>query len=323
MTSSKGIICIIMLMLMSCFSVKAQKFSVSNFRVLSNDVSAFIDPVKDLNGDDCALIKVQGSPDYVFSTPLGIVRRIEKVGEIWLYIPRQSKKITIKHPQWGVLRDYRFPERIDSHITYELTLDTPMQPTEVSAELPVKITTIRDTLIITQTDTLIITPPKRIYPLLLTVTAGLTAGGNSRTVAPDIFLSIMKKHGGFLHFATDFSSTGTMTATCDKNGVIGNDTPFYSGNKRHGFFMINGGATHRLSNLFTIFEGAGYGSGTVAWELAQSEGGGYVRNRHFSYKGFSIETGAMLHVKRLALRASVNTIKGKQWFGTIGIGINF
>ena len=43
-----------------------------------------------------------------FSTPLGIVKRIDKVGEIWLYVPRGTRKITIKHPQLGVLRDYAF-----------------------------------------------------------------------------------------------------------------------------------------------------------------------------------------------------------------------
>ena len=87
--------------------------------------------------------------------------------------------------------------------------------------------------------------------------------------------------------------------------------------------MINAGATHRLSNLFAIFEGAGYGSNAIAWELAPSEGGGYLRNRHYSYSGVSIEAGAMARIKRVAIRASVSTVKGKQWFGSIGVGINF
>lgn len=100
----------------------AQNFKVVSFRQLPSDVSAFISPVRDLNGDDCGLVKVLAPDDFAFSTPLGIVKRIDKVGEIWLYVPRGTRKITIKHPQLGVLRDYAFPSRLDSHMTYELTI---------------------------------------------------------------------------------------------------------------------------------------------------------------------------------------------------------
>lgn len=58
----------------------AQQFSVKGFRPLPNDVTAFITPVQDLNGDACALLKVEGPADFAFSTPLGIVKREDKVG---------------------------------------------------------------------------------------------------------------------------------------------------------------------------------------------------------------------------------------------------
>ena len=101
----------------------AQKFKVEGFRLLPNDVSAFIEPVRDLNGEDCALIKVQGDPDFVFSSPLGIIKRVDNTGEIWIYLPRKSKTLTIKHPRYFVMRDYRFPLKIDWHLTYELRLE--------------------------------------------------------------------------------------------------------------------------------------------------------------------------------------------------------
>lgn len=86
-------------------SVQAQEFSVAGFRLLPNDVSAFITPVRDLNDEPCALVKVEAPSDFAFSTPLGIVSRKDKVGEIWLYLPKGSKLLTIKHPEWGVLRE--------------------------------------------------------------------------------------------------------------------------------------------------------------------------------------------------------------------------
>ena len=100
-------------------------FKVSGFRVLPNDVSAFITPVRDLNGDACALVKVVAPPEFAFSSPLGIVKRQNEVGEIWLYLPRRTKLLTIKHPQWGVLRDYRFAQPLESRMVYELKIEVP------------------------------------------------------------------------------------------------------------------------------------------------------------------------------------------------------
>ena len=39
----------------------AQDFSVRSFRTLVNDITAYIDPVRDLNDEACALIKVVGA----------------------------------------------------------------------------------------------------------------------------------------------------------------------------------------------------------------------------------------------------------------------
>ena len=79
-------------------TMKAQQFSVASFRLLTNDISAYISPVRDLNDEACALIKVVGNADFVFSTPLGIVQRKDEVGEIWVYVPHGTVLLTIKHP---------------------------------------------------------------------------------------------------------------------------------------------------------------------------------------------------------------------------------
>lgn len=113
-------------MLLIFSAMYAQQFSVQNFRHLPNDISAYIQPVKDLNDEACALIKIVGSRDFAFSTPLGIVKRKNDIGETWIYVPRGTTQITIKHPQWGVLRDYRFPSPLESRLTYELVLSAPV-----------------------------------------------------------------------------------------------------------------------------------------------------------------------------------------------------
>lgn len=106
--------------------VKAQSFKVQQFRPLPNDISAFINPEYDLNHEACALLKIVCEDRFAFSTPLGIIRRKNNVGEIWLYVPHNTRLITIKHPTWGVLRDYCLPIALESRMTYELVITPPL-----------------------------------------------------------------------------------------------------------------------------------------------------------------------------------------------------
>ena len=56
-------------------SVQAQEFSVAGFRLLPNDVSAFITPVRDLNDEPCALVKVEA----VSYTHLDVYKRQQEI----------------------------------------------------------------------------------------------------------------------------------------------------------------------------------------------------------------------------------------------------
>jgi len=55
---------------------------------------------------------------------LGITKVEKKTGEYWVYVPRGSKKITIKHEDLGVLRNYIYPEAIKEATVYEMKLTT-------------------------------------------------------------------------------------------------------------------------------------------------------------------------------------------------------
>lgn len=307
-----------------CTMLRAQQFSVESFRVLSNDVSAFINPVRDLNDEDCALLKIQGDEDFVFSTPLGIVKREDKVGEIWIYLPPRSKKITLKHPRWGVLRDYVFPQRMESHITYEMRLKTPRAATEIEMPAPqVVVNTVHDTLVIAKVDTLVIEPVRKMIPMRYSVLATIGFGGRSKTTSGGIMLSLMKRHGGYVHLSTDFGHVGHTDGSCDKDGVINGVMPFYDSSRSyHRFYMVTAGAIHRISSCVAIFEGVGYGSNVVAWQLAESEGGQRVKNRYYSRRGVVFEVGTQVKYRRFAMMASVSTIGAREWYGAVGIGIN-
>lgn len=115
-------------MLICSLIVGAQSISVSSFRLLENDLDANTAGTmeRDQNGEVAALIKVVTTQTgFSFDGgALGIVKTVQKPGEIWVYVPRGLKKITISHPQLGVLRDYYLPMTVASARTYEMILVT-------------------------------------------------------------------------------------------------------------------------------------------------------------------------------------------------------
>lgn len=123
----------IFLLLLCVQVVTAQEISVASFRSLENDLTAntYATMVKDRNGEVSALIKVV-TPEkgFVFDGGMaGIVKTVQEAGEIWVYVPHGIKRLSIRHPKFGVLRDFYFPEAIEKARTYELKLkiNTPTQ----------------------------------------------------------------------------------------------------------------------------------------------------------------------------------------------------
>lgn len=298
----------------------AQKYRIESFRVLPNDVSAFVNPVVDLNDEACALIKVQAPVEFAFSTPLGIVKRVDKTGEIWLYIPKGSKKITFKHPEWGVLRDYVFPSKIESHLTYEIRVDIP-DDLRIPLSVKEKVAVVHDTLVVTRTDTLMLPSSKRKIPFSFSAAATMGLGGTSTTLSGGLMLALMKRHGGFIHISSDFGHIGKTGGSCGENGEFDGRLPYYSGQTRHSFLLATAGAIHRLSGKVRIFEGIGYGHDNSAWQLAPSEGGYFVKYSPRCHAGVAFEAGAMLTFGKIAVTASVMSIEGSQWYGCAGIGV--
>ena len=108
-----------------CYS---QSISVASFKLLDSDLTANTTGTmeQDQNGETAALLKiVTTQTGFTFDGgSLGVVKTIQKPSEIWVYVPRGSKKITIAHPQLGMLRDYYYPIAIEAARTYEMVLTT-------------------------------------------------------------------------------------------------------------------------------------------------------------------------------------------------------
>ncbi len=302
----------LLLLMGSILTAGAQQFSVKGFRTLPNDVTAFITPVTDLNGDACALLKVQAPDDFAFSTPLGIVKRENKVGEIWLYLPKGSRQITLKSPTLGVLRDYRFPVVLDSHMSYELTINL---PTAEKTDTIIVTQTLRDTI------TIAAVKPKVPWQYAALATASMHVGGPSI----GIMLAAVKRHGAFLHISSNLKSNESAfeveqngMPTAPDNGTV---MPYYTGEQRHTSFTFTVGPMHRICRWLNIFYGAGYGKASTLWQLSPLEGCAWVENVDKKYNGVAAEAGLLFFHKRLSASLSSITIKGKQWQACVGIGI--
>lgn len=308
-----GVMITIMFLLLMPFSSSAQDFSVASFRLLPNDVSAFIDNVRDLNDEACALMKVEAPSDFAFSTPLGIVKRKDEVGEIWLYLPKGTKMLTLKHPEWGVIRDYKLDKPLESRMTYELKLNLPKPTITEVHDTIVEVKTVTDTITISRTK------PKMPLSIYTLATVALHQDGPSY----GIFFAMMKRHGFFLHASSDLRTIGNTDGNCQKDGSIDTNgtKPYFTGETRHSNYTLTLGAIHHISRNIRFFEGIGYGRCATAWQRSESEGGGYLLNEGLTHKGVSAEAGVLASFNRFTMTASTMTIAGKQWEGCIGLGI--
>lgn len=117
----------------------AQNISVKSFKALSMDLTASSLEGKrvDQNGDVAALIKVVTTETgFVFEGgTLGIVDTKQTPGEVWVWVPHAARKLTIKHPKLGVLRDYYYPVEIEPERTYEMVLTTAKIETIIKEEV--------------------------------------------------------------------------------------------------------------------------------------------------------------------------------------------
>ena len=118
----------IIMSVMSLVSM-AQSMSVTSFELDEMDLAAITPDTKviDQNGETCALIRIQTkAKGFVFDVGmLGVTKTDDnRVGEVWVYVPRGVKYMTIRHAQFDAIERYRFPVSIEQGRTYVMRLAT-------------------------------------------------------------------------------------------------------------------------------------------------------------------------------------------------------
>ena len=105
--------------------VLSQDIEVKKFEVLEKDQTAVQNPRKDINGVTCGLLKVSFDEEGLLfdGNIIGDVK--SEPSEYWAYLPKGTKRINIKHPNYLpttiVFGDYGVL-RIESNNTYKLVL---------------------------------------------------------------------------------------------------------------------------------------------------------------------------------------------------------
>lgn len=100
--------------------LEAQDFKIENFRENLTDLTAKRAGVKDNNQKDAALLRFAVRDNkFEIEANMGVIRQENLTGELLLYVPEGTKRLTIRHPQLGLLRDYTIPIAIESDVTYD------------------------------------------------------------------------------------------------------------------------------------------------------------------------------------------------------------
>lgn len=120
---------LILLALLRVLSLPAQ-IRISDFALSTTDGTgqdvrtACFDP----DGNPCALLKLGTDlSGWTFDAGIaGILDARYEKGAIWLFVPKSARSLSVSHPQYGVLRDWTFPESLEAGRTYTMKLDFQM-----------------------------------------------------------------------------------------------------------------------------------------------------------------------------------------------------
>ena len=112
------------LILISAIQVSAQNISVTRFERNYTSLIASVDPVYDNAGEACALIRFYVRDDgFEIEPNLGYLRVEKRTGEIRVWLPAGTKRLTIRHQGAMTLSGYEIPVTLEPKVTYEAELE--------------------------------------------------------------------------------------------------------------------------------------------------------------------------------------------------------
>ena len=308
----------------------AQEIKIEDFQKLERDMSARTAKVKDVNGDLCALLKIETTEKGFEFSGCNIEKTEQKTGEIWLFASPGVKFITIKHKDFGVLRNYQFPQSIESGVVYQIKLSTEAKEVKidtstinkaVDSKIDAKMEELNKKLALLeemqkQSSS---QKPKRIRPVYNKETFAMLNAAYS--VAPQTSFGLtfgMQKTWGWYVSLTSGLKFDALGAT--KEDADGTNDYFYDDNKTTSRLSIHGGAMYRIAKPLSIKLGVGYGVRNLAFT---TQDGDCIKIPSASHSGLECSAGVHLSFGKMAFSVDVISIGFKYSELKLGIGYNF
>ena len=141
-----GVLLLLLLAISPQHLMAQNQIQVTSFQRMETDLTARVTaPKHDQNGEVCALLRIVTTDmNFMFEPDaLGIVSRVNKPGEIWIYVPRGARRISIMHERYGVLRNYFYPDIIEAATVYEMVLETGSNEKQASADANMQLLVMR------------------------------------------------------------------------------------------------------------------------------------------------------------------------------------
>lgn len=120
----KKVILLVVLALNCIIQMCAQNINLTRFERNYTSLIASMDPVYDNAGEACALIRFYVRDDgFEIEPNLGYLRVEKKTGEIRVWLPAGTKRLTIRHKGAMTLSGYEIPMTLEPKVTYEAELE--------------------------------------------------------------------------------------------------------------------------------------------------------------------------------------------------------
>lgn len=279
--------CALVVLCVGAISVNAQEIRVKSFQKLDRDLFARTNPRMDLNDDPCTVIRfiTQGKGLEFEGNVIG--EPLYFAGETVVYMTEGSKRVTIKHPDYGVLR-YEFPEQLDRQCVYEVPLK------------------------------LIESPDNRTRSLIM---GGVNISSKGK-ITPSVMLGFVKKYGAYIKGVSDFKMKADAADFEVDNSGNYNGVPVWleDADARLERTALTVGGLYRPWKMLYAYAGAGYGWRNAVYEAPN---GAWAKNTERSYKGVEAECGAILRFNGFSLMVGVQTNQFNYMEFSGGLGVIF
>ena len=261
----------------------AQEPVVTSFAVNGTDIEAKLNPVYDLNGQACALVRVNiPTRDVTFEGNI-IGVPVWNSGEWLVYMPGASQNLKIK-PQGYSTITYTFADQLQPYYSYDLSVSLPSREKIRSLVMPT-----------------------------------FSIGTTSHT-SYGLMVGFVKKFGGYVRAKSDFNFGLQLSGECDDQGYVEGIQAWLTGASRVSRWAITAGGIAKIFKPLYVYAGVGYGQRTLAWENSD---GGYYKVVPSSYSGVEPELGLILRFGAFAVSAGVQTNSFKYWEANLGVGVMF